>query len=316
MSTSSNGSSNNLDLYAIVTDQIIEYIEQKKTLPWVRPWAEAGIPMNLISKRPYRGINLWLLLMLNYEQNYFLTFDQIKAHNGSVLKDEAGHMIIYWSPKKKENGEADPESENGQKKESGKQKSFLRYYKVWNISQTKGLESLLPLKPETLAEFDPILECESIFHKMPKCPQLVHKQQKAYYDVEKDLINMPKRKSFKFIDGYYKVLFHEAVHASGASHRLGRPTITEMAEFGSSEYGLEELIAELGSCYLSHVAGLLSPDIENSAAYIEEWLKVLKNDKRMIINASAQGQKAVDYILSIKQTDEPLELHESSSVAT
>lgn len=295
MSTSSNGSSSRIDIYSIITNQVIEFIEQHKTVPWVKPWADAGIPMNLISKRPYRGINIWLLSMLNFEKNLFMTFDQIKAHGGSVKKGEHGQMIVYYK-KKDDANEESPDSS-----EKKKNKSLLLYYKVFNISQITGIESLLPVQPQTVKEFDPMLECEAIFHKMPSCPELVFKQQKAFYDVEKDYINMPKKKSFKSVESFYSVLFHEAIHSTGHESRLNRPTITDMEEFGSSSYSLEELIAELGSCYLCHFAGILPKAIQNSAAYIEGWLKQLKDDKRFIITASAQGQKAVDYILGFEK---------------
>ncbi|MFN8250232.1 MAG: ArdC family protein [Ferruginibacter sp.] len=94
---SPNSSSTKLDVYQIVTDNIIALLEQG-VVPWQKPWADAGIPMNLMSKRPYRGINLWMLVSLNYEKNLFLTWDQIKAVGGSVLKGEQGHIVVFWKP--------------------------------------------------------------------------------------------------------------------------------------------------------------------------------------------------------------------------
>jgi antirestriction protein ArdC len=109
---------------------------------------------------------------------------------------------------------------------------------------------------------------------------------------------MPKKKSFKSPEGYYSTLFHELVHSTGHEKRLNRKTITEMAEFGSETYSIEELVAELGSAYLSSFTGILNVGIQNSAAYLNGWLTKLKNDKRFMVQASGQAQRAVDFITS------------------
>jgi antirestriction protein ArdC len=84
-----------------------------------------------------------------------------------------------------------------------------------------------------------------------------------------------------------------------------------MAEFGSENYSIEELVAELGTCYLTNTAGILHKEIANSAAYIDGWLKQLKNDKRFIIRAAGNAQKAVDYILNAKETETMNEIEQS-----
>ncbi len=62
---------------------------------------------------------------------------------------------------------------------------------------------------------------------------------------------------------------------------------------------MEELIAELGSAYLSSFTGILkSEELKNSAAYIKGWLSKLKDDKRFIVQASGMAQRAVDFILN------------------
>lgn len=285
---SNNSSSTKLDLYQIVTDKIINLLEQG-TVPWQKPWAEAGIPMNLLSKRPYRGVNLWLLLSLDYERNLFLTWDQLKKLGGSVNKGEQGHVVIYWKTSQKKDESVDGEKE--------KKVPLLRYYKVFNIAQCRDLPETL-VEPIVEKEHDSIIECDSIIHLMPQCPVIKHKEQKAFYHIEEDYINMPRKKSFKSIEGYYATLFHELVHSTGHEKRLNRSTITEMAEFGSEPYSIEELVAELGSAYLSSYAGILNSGIQNSASYIAGWLKKLKDDKRFIIRASGNAQRAVDFIIN------------------
>lgn len=295
---SNNNSSTKLDVYQIVTDRIIELLE-KGTVPWQKPWTDVGIPMNAISKRPYRGINLWLLLSLDYAQNLFLTWDQLKKLGGSVNKGEQGHVVLYWkvTPKTDENVEEVKE----------KQKRLLRYYKVFNIAQCRDLPAdLVPQKQtieETEVKKDPIRECEHIVNAMPQSPLIIFTGKNAFYDIQKDEVVLPKMKTFKSGEAYYSTLFHELVHSTGHEKRLNRPTITQMAEFGSDIYSIEELVAELGASYLSCHTGILMKNIKSSAAYIKGWLNQLKNDKKFIVQASGHAQKAVDYILNVKANE-------------
>ncbi len=285
---SNNSSSTKVDVYAIVTNRIIELLESGN-VPWQKPWADAGVPANLLSKRPYRGINLWLLLSLNYERNLFLTWDQLKKIGASVKKGEVGHVVIYWKTPPKNEDVVDGEKE--------KKIPILRYYKVFNVSQCHSLPENL-IEPLVAKEHDPIAECEAIISFMPQCPPIKHKEQLAFYHIEEDYINMPKKKLFKTTEGYYATLFHELVHSSGSEKRLNRKTITEMQEFGSEAYSIEELVAELGSAYLSSFTGILNAEIGNKAAYINGWLAKLKNDKRFMVQASGQAQRAVDFIIN------------------
>lgn len=281
-----------IDVYQIITDRIIELLE-KGIVPWQQPWKNGQLPMNLVSKRPYKGINVWLLSSMNYEYNAWLTFEQLKKLGGSVLRGEHGTIICFWKTVKKDE---DVEEEEQQSKKSH---SVLKYYKVFNVAQCGGIsEDMLP-KIEAY-DHDPMLECEAIVAGMPKSPAIRVKNQKAFYHPAEDYINMPKKKSFITPETYYSTLFHELIHATGHASRLGRKSITELHEFGDEEYSKEELVAEIGGCYLSNFAGILEKNIGASTSYIDGWLKQLKNDKRFIVFAAAQAQRAADYILNIQ----------------
>ncbi|MEP6673646.1 MAG: zincin-like metallopeptidase domain-containing protein [Ferruginibacter sp.] len=298
-------SSTPIDVYQLVTDQIIALLE-KGVVPWQKSWNEAGLPMNLLSKRHYRGINLWLLLSLNYERNFFLTWDQVKSIGGSVLKNEKGQIIAFWKHVPKKPVELD---EKGEPKTT----AMLRYYRVFNIDQCRDIRpELIPTIGAPL-NFNPIASCETIIVKMPNCPPIQHKEQQAYYNPEKDFINMPKKKSFKLAESYYSTLFHELIHATGSEKRLARKTLGEMSSFGSENYSMEELIAEIGSAFLCHSSGILPNQIDNTAAYLDNWLGVFKNDKRFIVTASGQAQKASDLILNIPEKESKEEVNEAIS---
>jgi len=304
---SQNNGSQKIDLYQIVTSEIISQLEQG-IIPWQKPWNDAGIPMNLLSKRSYRGINLWLLLSLNYERNLFLTWDQIKSVGGSVLKGEHGHIVVFWKPLQKK--------AEGDEVAKDKPVPMLRYYKVYTVSQCRDIpEHLLPVRSET--PVDPIIECEAILAEMPDMPLLSFTGKEAYYNIEKDEIVLPKLKSFRTSTGYYGTLFHELVHSTGAEKRLNRKTVTDRVSFGIESYATEELIAEMGAAYLCGMTGLLPNGIKNTVAYIDHWLGVLKHDKRLLINAAGQAQKAVDFICNRKEEevkDEPEETLNGSVV--
>jgi antirestriction protein ArdC len=116
-----------VDVYSIVTNRIIELLEQG-TVPWQKPWMDTGVPMNMITKRPYRGINFWLLLSLDYAQNLFLTWDQLKKVGGSVKQGEHGHVVVFWKTKP-------AKSEEDQDPQNRRQVPLLRYYKVFNAGK-------------------------------------------------------------------------------------------------------------------------------------------------------------------------------------
>ena len=63
---------------------------------------------------------------------------------------------------------------------------------------------------------------------------------------------------------------------------------------------MEELVAEMGGCYLKSYTGLPIANMGNNAAYIKGWLDVLSGDKSILIKAASRSQQAVDYILNPK----------------
>ena len=145
-------------------------------------------------------------------------------------------------------------------------------------------------------------------------PLITFKGKKAYYNIKEDEIVMPKMKTFKASEGYYSTLYHELVHSTGSEKRLNRKTLTDMVPFGTESYAIEELIAEIGSAYLCRFSGILPAQIKNTVAYLDNWLGVFKKDKRFIISASGQAQKAVDFILNRQEPEPKDEVDESKEI--
>ncbi len=279
-----------IDVYQIITDRIIAQLEQQ-VVPWRKPWTEAGHPQNLLTKRLYTGMNTWLLGSLGYSQNYFLTWKQLKAVGGSVIKGEKGHLVIFW--KKLQNEQTVPDAEQQ------KPKFLLRYFYVFNIAQCDHLPEVfsIPYPPHTINQ---IGACDEVIERMTNCPVIKHGKQAPYYDPLMDYINLPRQGSFDSAESYYGTLFHELIHSTGHQSRLNRKEIVEPNKYGSDPYSIEELTAEIGACYLNSVTGISGKEFDNSVAYIKGWIDQLRNDKRMLVYASGQAQRATDYILNVQ----------------
>lgn len=269
-----------LNTYELVTNRIIELLEAG-TIPWRKPWSgKQGIPTSAATGKRYRGINLFLLHVMGYEQPNWITYNQAKKLGGQVRKGEHGSKVVFWKwldITDKETGEP-------------KQIPLLRHYTVFNVEQCDDLPArcITDLKIETF-EHDAIAEAETILND---CPAFQVKQgSKACYTPGSDAITMPPVERFKTREEYYSTLFHELVHWT--AKRVNRET-GPIAE--RTKYAFEELVAEMGAAMLCGLCGIVDRTVDNSAAYVAGWLKALRDDKQLVIKAAAAAQKAVDYI--------------------
>ncbi|MGH7812580.1 MAG: ArdC family protein [Candidatus Binataceae bacterium] len=285
-----------MDIYAIITEKIINLLEQG-IVPWRRPWTSAGLPRNLVSKKPYRGINNFLLSASKYVSPFWLTYRQANELGSHVRKGEESTMVVFWKVEnvKHEGGDAD----NEETEEKGRRRFLLRYYRVFNVEQCELPQTVLDKLPKIEThEHDPIDAAEKIVAAMPKRPEIEHAGSKAYYSAHADQITMPPRELFTSAEEYYATLFHEMTHSTGHQSRLARQTILEMAPFGSGTYSKEELCAEMGAAYLCAEAGISTAVIGNQAAYVAGWLGKLRDDRKLLIYAAAQAQRAADFVLN------------------
>lgn len=282
------------DIYQVITDRITTLLETG-SVPWHRPWAaETGMPKNLSSGKAYRGINVFMLGCQSYTSPWWLSFRQCKERGGSVRRGEKATPVVFW--KVSEYAEDDA----GEGREGKGRKSFLlRYYNVFNVEQTEGLEYPQPV---TVHNDIPTIErCEQVAGEMPDPPAIEHVREQAFYRPAQDVINMPPRYLFESAEEYYSTLFHEMTHSTGHPRRLDRKTLTDLCPFGSTNYSREELVAEMGAAYLCGLSGIDNATIDNSAAYIGGWLAKLRRDPKVLVNAAQQAQKAVDYITNAKE---------------
>lgn len=273
--------------YDIITERIVAQLEAG-TVPWRKPWnGTAGMPKNLKSGKDYRGINVFLLHSLGYESPYFLTFKQAKDRGGHVSKGEKGCPVVFWKLL-----DVDEAGETI----TTRRVPMLRYYTVFNAAQCEGINAPTIDVPER--KHEPVQAAQATVEAMPHPPGIVHGYTGAAYSPRTDIVRMPKPGRFESSEAYYKTLFHELTHSTGHSSRLDRNVDLKLAAFGSPDYSREELVAEMGAAFLCGDAGILDAQIEQSAAYIAGWLKALRNDRKLVVTAAAQAQKATDFILN------------------
>ena len=243
-----------MDIYAIVTDKIINLLEQG-VVPWRRPWTSAGLPRNLVSKKPYRGINHFLLSASKYVSPFWLTMRQANELGGHVRKGEESTIVVFWKVDDAKQSTEDLDNEETDGK--ARRRFLLRYYRVFNLEQCELPQAVLDKLPKIEThEHDPIEAAERIIAAMPNPPEIQHAGSKAFYSPIADRITLPPRELFASAEEYYATALHETVHSTGHQKRLAREGICEVAPFGSAVYSKEELCAEMGAAYLCAEAGI------------------------------------------------------------
>lgn len=283
------------DIYQRITDSIVSAIE-KGAGEWRMPWHSKGdgaapiMPTNLITGRPYRGVNtvvLWASAEANaYGSAVWGTYRQWKEHGAQVRKGEQASPVVFWKiTDRNEEGEEGGDSPDDTR--SGR-RLFARGYSVFNAAQVEGYEApalpppTIPLRLQSVDQFFSSLGAS-----------IAHGGNRAFYRPADDRIQMPSFEAFCDPVAYYATLAHEVTHWTGHPARCARDL---KGLFGDEAYAAEELIAELGAAFLCADLDLASEPRPDHAAYVQSWLKVLRADKRAIFTASAKAQAAADYV--------------------
>ena len=155
-----------MDIYAIVTEKIINLLEQG-VVPWRRPWTSAGLPRNLVSKKPYRGINHFLLSASKYVSPFWLTMRQANELGGHVRKGEESTVVVFWKVDDAKQSTEDLDNEETDAKT--RRRFLLRYYRVFNLEQCELPQAVLDKLPKVEThEHDPIEAAERIIAEMPQ----------------------------------------------------------------------------------------------------------------------------------------------------
>ena len=297
------------NLFQQVTQQIIEQLENGAP-PWRRPWATigGGMPSNAVSKRPYRGVNVLLLWGKSqsegYESSLWGTFNQWKNLGGHVERGQKGTRIVFWKVVTEET----THPHTGEKQED--KRFFARQYTVFNLDQCGGesLDRFRITRPvRDFTDFEPAEKAI-----IATGAEIRHGGNRAYYDLSADYITLPTKEAFQGEASYYSTTLHELVHWTGHEDRLNR--LDKLSRFGSESYAAEELVAELGASFLSAALGISNAPIQDNAAYLDDWLKVLRADSRAIFTASSAASHAANHILSFSQIETPETIEEFAEI--
>lgn len=272
-----------MDIYKEVTDRIIAQMENG-IIPWRKPWIASNQAVSHVTGKAYSLLNQ---MMLGRAGEY-VTFKQCQQEGGKVRKGEKASMVVFWKWIETE------DEETHEKKEV----PFLRYYNVFHIDQCEGLKARYA---ETLPATAAPNENAEVFindYLSRSGVKLIHQSgDRAYYQPAFDRVVLPCIEQFAETAEYYSTAFHELTHSTGHESRLNR--LERTAFFGTEAYSKEELIAEIGTAALVSYSGLETPfSFRNNAAYIQNWLGVLKGDKCFIVSAAGKAEKAVKLILN------------------
>jgi antirestriction protein ArdC len=301
---------NTNEIYERITATIIEMLEEHKQNNFSECWYSLTgevFARNVETNHIYNGINQLLLGYLKRKRNYpfnrWLTFKQIEKHNAKIIKGSKSAMVVYTSVLylDEETGANITRivEELLRKRQSiehlnYKKVGYLKDYRVFNVCCVEGL----PAEYYEQAELDRLSEIE----RDERAEQLINStgvninfeaQNEAYYKPSEDKIYLPLPKQFVSKEAFYSVLLHELGHWTGAESRLNRPIKNK---FGSKEYAFEELIAEINSAFVMAFLGYESR-ITDNVLYIENWLTLMKDDKKFVISAASQAQAASNFIL-------------------
>ena len=282
------------DIYAETTDKIIAQLE-KGVAPWRKPWAGAsnGMPRNAASNRPYSGINVWLLWIASYAGDWssglWATYRAWDRLGGHVKRGERGTKITYWNVTEKE--VIDPVT--GQKKKD--KRFYLRQYTLFALEQCGGEALDRFHAPATTKQFIDFVPAEQAIAATGA--EIRHGGQRAFYSPGSDFIRLPYKASFETEGDYYSTALHELTHWTGNPNRLNR--LDKAAQFGDDNYAFEELVAEMGAAFLCATLDVPNTSATtNSAAYLADWMRILRADSKAIFTASTAATKAADFILA------------------
>jgi antirestriction protein ArdC len=288
------------DIYQKITDQIISELE-KGVKPWMKPWhaehAAGRITRPLRGNGvPYRGINVLMLWSAAMENGYaapvWLTFKQATELKANVRKGEHGSLVVYADKIVR------TETDTATGEEAERAIPFMKGYTVFNVEQIDGLPEHFYVKPparvDTMQRID---RAEGFFANTGA--MIRHGGTMAYYNVSQDFVQMPPFETFRDAESYYATLAHETTHWTRHKSRLDRDFGRK--RYGDEGYAMEELVAELGSAFLSADLDLTPNVREDHASYIASWIKVLKDDKRAIFTAASHAQRAADFLHGLQK---------------
>jgi antirestriction protein ArdC len=268
--------------------------------PWRQPWVGGGDPTSPLRSdgQAFTGSNAWLLAFAGaargFASPYWFTFRQALTISAQVTKGEKGSPAILYKTRVVDGREV-PEQEDGAGGDEARVLRYLRGYTVFNAEQlTDCPEQYLRAPKVDLAAREAARN--AILDAIPAVIELGGGS--AFYQRDRDVIRLPPPEAFRSVDDFLATKAHEQLHWSGAEHRLNR---TFGRRFGDQAYAFEELVAEIGAAALGLRIGLRPQLLDDHAAYLAHWAKILKDRPSALLEASGHAQRAVDHLIAYSQ---------------
>lgn len=290
------------DAAASITDELIRIID-RGVLPWRKPWTvgDSSVPLRQ-NGEPYQGINNFLLTMrtmiAGYSSPYWMTLRQANALDAKVMKGSKSSVVVYYgtADRNRDDETADDETET----DDPKAIPFMKSYRVFNAEQIEGLDARFhpePPQKDPYPERTPIPHMQAFFEAIGA--KVSFSGREACYVPTLDKIYLPPIEVFENPLNFYAVWGHELGHWTKPRHRLNR--CYGDARFGNTAYAREEIVAELCTVFLGQKLGFSAHTLELNAAYLDNWLRVLRSDKRAIFKHAADAQRACNYLVAASE---------------
>lgn len=200
-----------------------------------------------------------------------------------IRKGEKSRMVVFWTQLVKE--DSDDLDTDGEPRR--KVIPYLKYYNVWNIDQCEGITARWTKTADASAEpkVRPAEAAEAIvagYLAQPSHPKLILMAgDRAFYRPSTDEVVVPVLSQYDSSDEYYSTLFHELGHSTGHKDRLNRKGVAEIT----------------AAMLVSQASLAAERAFKNSVAYLQSWLRALKDDSKMIVWAAGKAEAAARFIL-------------------
>lgn len=296
----------------MLVDMVLNNLEEGG-LFWKKSWGRFNFPESAITGKKYRGVNNIFLTFLaikeNYQDNRWMTFHQMNEKGwkfktdkeGKSLAKNKGATIEYFEfrdklTKKPFNkltfiGMSDEEKEEYWRENV---RAYRKYYRVFNGDLIEGIpkkEEMTVSSEEKIERAEKILDYWNTYES-----PIIYEGNDAYYLIHQDEIHLPPKESFFTIEDFYGTAFHEIGHSTGNEKRLNRDL---SGKFGSEEYAIEELRAEIASMFMEQDLGIQKSEqnIRNNSAYLQHWKSKIKENPNVLFTAIADAEKMTKYVL-------------------
>jgi antirestriction protein ArdC len=291
-------STDRFDIQQHITNQIVAAIETgvgEFRLPWRRAGGSIARPLNVASKKPYRGVNILALWAMAQEKGFSAgvwgTYKQWAAVGAQVRKGEKAAYVAFFKQIDVAHGRDEVEGDF----EKPVRRLIARATPVFAAEQVEGWAPPSPEAPA--ADLQPHERAEAFVAATGA--EICHGGDRAFYRPSTDSIHLPPREAFTGsatsspAEAYYSVLLHELTHWTSHQSRCNRQL---GKRFGDQAYAMEELVAELGAAFLCADLKIADQPRADHAQYIDHWLGVLKRDKKALFAAASKASKAATYI--------------------